>query len=148
MSKKPSESVVLAWIALMRAQQVALLHIEKTFKDAGLPSLSVYDALWELDKAGDAGLRPFELGRQMLVTQWNMSRLIERLVQNGLATRDACEDDGRGNRIAITRAGKDLRKRMWAVYAPAISEALGLDLSDRDADTLARLLQPIGSAPP
>ena len=48
-------SVVDAWIALMRAQQTALLKIERAFRDAELPPLAWYDVLWELDRAGEPG---------------------------------------------------------------------------------------------
>ena len=34
MAKQPSEAVVDAWIALMRAQQTALLKIERAFREA------------------------------------------------------------------------------------------------------------------
>jgi hypothetical protein len=34
MSKNPTEAVVDAWIALMRAQQTALLKIERAFRGA------------------------------------------------------------------------------------------------------------------
>jgi hypothetical protein len=54
MIHEPTEAVVDAWIALMRAQQAALLKIERAFREARLPPHSWYDALWELDRAGDA----------------------------------------------------------------------------------------------
>ena len=39
--KQPSDAVVDAWIALIRAQQVALLKIERAFRDAKLDRKSV-----------------------------------------------------------------------------------------------------------
>ena len=85
--KQPSGAVVDAWIALMRAQQVALLKIERAFREAELPPHAWYDALWELDRAGTAGLRPFEIERRMLIAQSNISRLIDRLVEQGYVER-------------------------------------------------------------
>ena len=138
--KQPSDAVVDAWIALIRAQQVALLKIERAFRDAKLPPHAWYDALWELDRAGTAGLRPFEIERRMLIAQSNISRLIDRLVEQGYVARQPCEEDGRGQKIVITAAGRDLRKRMWPVYARAISEAVGHRVSEREATILASLL--------
>jgi hypothetical protein len=63
MPKQPSEAVVDAWIALMRAQQTTLLKIERAFREAKLPPHAWYDVLWELERAGAAGLRPFEIER-------------------------------------------------------------------------------------
>ena len=138
--KQPSDPVVDAWIALLRAQQVALLKIERAFREAKLPPHAWYDALWELDRAGTAGLRPFEIERRMLIAQSNISRLIDRLVEQGYVERQPCEEDGRGQKIVITASGRDLRKRMWPVYARAISEAVGHRVSEREAAILANLL--------
>jgi DNA-binding MarR family transcriptional regulator len=140
MPKEPSDAVVDAWIALMRAQQTAFLKIERAFRDAGLPPGSWYDVLWELDRAGGAGLRPFEIERQRLIAQSNISRLIDRLAEIGYVERQRCEDDGRGQRIVITPAGRDMRKRMWPVYGRAIGEAVGRRISEREAANLATLL--------
>ena len=147
MRKLPSDAVVRAWMALVRAQQVTVRRVERILKDAGLPALNAYDVLWELDKAGRAGLRPFELEQQMLFTQWNLSRLIERLAQEGLVERRRTEEDGRGHRVVLTPAGKALRRRMWAVHAEAITAVMGPGLSDAQADALSGLLGPLGTPP-
>jgi len=139
-AKPPSDAIVDAWIALMRAQQVALLKIERAFREAKLPPHAWYDALWELDRAGAAGLRPFEIERRMLIAQSNISRLLDRLEEQGYVEREPCEEDGRGQKVVITPSGRDMRKRMWPVYARAISEAVGHRVSEREAADLASLL--------
>jgi DNA-binding MarR family transcriptional regulator len=141
MSKEPSEAVVNAWIVLNRAQHTAMLKIERAFRDAGLPPCAWYDVLWELDRAGGDGLRPFEIERQRLIAQSNISRLIDRLVEQRYVERLPCEDDGRGQRVVITQAGRELRKRMWPVYARAIGEAVGRRLSGQEAASLGSLLR-------
>src|SRR5687767_8293578 len=140
MPKQPSDAVVDAWIALMRAQQTTLLKIERAFREAKLPPHAWYDVLWELDRAGADGLRPFELERQMLIAQSNISRLIDRLVEQGYVERKPVEEDGRGQRVVITAAGREMRKRMWPVYSRAISDAIGQRVSEREAANLSGLL--------
>jgi DNA-binding MarR family transcriptional regulator len=140
MPKQPSEAVVDAWIALMRAQQTTLLKIERAFREAKLPPHAWYDVLWELDRARVDGLRPFELERQMLIAQSNISRLIDRLVEQGYVERKPVEEDGRGQRVVITAAGREMRKRMWPVYSRAISDAIGQRVSEREAANLSGLL--------
>ena len=144
MPKEPTEAVVAAWIALNRAQQSAQARIERALRDAQLPPCAWYDVLWELDRAGSPGLRPFELERQRLIAQSNISRLIDRLAEQGYVERQPCEEDGRGQRIVITARGRDMRKRMWPVYARAITEAVGRRLSEREAASLASLLAKLG----
>jgi DNA-binding MarR family transcriptional regulator len=140
MPKQPSDTVVDAWIALNRAQQTALLKIERSFREAKLPPHAWYDVLWELDRARESGLRPFEIEGRILIAQSNISRLIDRLVERGYVERRPCEEDARGQRVVITPAGQEMRKRMWPVYAKAIREAVGDYLSEPEAATAARLL--------
>jgi DNA-binding MarR family transcriptional regulator len=124
----------------MKAQQIAVASIEQSLNSAGLPQLSWYDALLELERAGKHGLRPFELERQMLLAQYNLSRLIDRIEKAGYIERLACENDGRGHVIVITALGKDIRRRMWPVYGAAIHSSLGNCLSRKEAEALDALL--------
>jgi DNA-binding MarR family transcriptional regulator len=137
----PSDSVVKVWTRLTRAQQLVLAGIERSLKDAGLPPLGWYDALWELERAGERGLRPFELEQQMLLAQYNLSRLIERLSRAAYVSREACKDDRRGHVLVITQAGRAARRRMWTVYGPAIQAAIGSQLSESEAERLSALLE-------
>ena len=141
MTSKPGEATVAAWIGLSRAQRVAMALVEARLKAEGLPPLSWYDALWELDKAGEAGLRPYELERAMLFEQYNLSRLAQRLAEAGLINKEACEADARGQTLKITQAGREMRRRMWETYSRAIEEAVGAKLSASEARSLAELLR-------
>ena len=136
----PSESTVRAWTRLERAHRAALATVESHLKTAGLPPLAWYDVLLELERAGVAGLRPFELQKAMLFAQYNLSRLIDRLDAAGYVARTASADDGRGQRLAITAKGRAIRKKIWPVYAAAIEAAVGAHLSPPEARTLADLL--------
>ena len=140
MGKELSEAAVDAWIALMRAQQTALLKIERAFREAELPPLAWYDLLWELDRAGAEGLRPFELEERILIAQSNISRLIDRLTERGYVARERSEEDGRGQRVRITATGRELRRRMWPIYAQALREAVGSRLTEREAQMVAAQL--------
>jgi DNA-binding MarR family transcriptional regulator len=140
MTDKPSETTIRAWARLMKAQQLALASIEHDLKAASLPPLVWYDVLLEIERAGVEGLRPFELERAMLLAQYNLSRLIDRIERAGYVERRDCEDDGRGQLIIITERGKAIRRKMWPVYARAIEGAVGRHLSPKQAETLDDLL--------
>jgi len=142
---EPSEAVVSAWVGLLRAQRRALGLVEERLKAAGLPPLAWYDALLELERAGAAGMRPFELERATLVQQYNLSRLIDRLERVGYVERSPCPGDGRGQFVRLTAAGRDVRRRSWPIYAAAIEEAVGTRLDEADAARLAALLRPLAA---
>jgi DNA-binding MarR family transcriptional regulator len=140
MSDRPSPTTIRAWARLATAQQLALSSIERALKQAGFPPLTWYDVLLELDRADGHALRPFELERAMLLAQYNLSRLVDRLERAGYVERRACEEDGRGQEIVATAKGLALRRRMWPTYARAIEAAVGRHLSPRQAETLQDLL--------
>ena len=142
---RPSEDsivpapVELAWARLIRAHRVALSGVERALKENGLPPLSWYDALLELKRETD-GLRASELEARMLLPQYNVSRLVDRLEKAGYIARRIDPEDGRGRILTLTAEGRTILKRMWPVYADAITRFMGDPLDEEEAETLARLL--------
>jgi DNA-binding MarR family transcriptional regulator len=147
MTVRPNEAAIDAWVQLTRAQQAVLAHIEKRLKAAGLPPLTWYDVLLELDRAGkEGGLRPFELERELLLPQYGLSRLLDRLESAGYVERRPCPDDGRGQIVTITKEGSHVRRRMWPVYAQAVDAAIARHLTEDEAAVLSRLLAKLRNA--
>lgn len=138
--KIPGQTVVRAWARLMRAQRLALAAVEEALKAAQLPPLAWYDVLLELDRPGSDGLRPVALERETLFEQYNLSRLIDRLEKAGLVDRHPCPEDGRGQCIRITEAGRAMRRRMWPVYGAAIKRALDDRMAEGEVEALDQIL--------
>jgi DNA-binding MarR family transcriptional regulator len=144
MKRKPSNEVTAAWIRLMRIRSCVLDAVEQDLKKSGFPPLAWYDALVELSRAPSGELRPVELEKQMLIPQYSTSRLIDRLVDEGLVARRECKIDKRGQFVEITEAGRELQKKMWSAYSAAIEKYVGSKLSDADALRLCALLDRLG----
>src|SRR4051794_18361201 len=140
MSRKPSDAVTKAWVRLIRAREAVLGAVERDLKTAELPPLAWYDVLLELARAADGRLRPFEIEKETLLAQYNLSRLLDRLEKEGLVTREPCDDDGRGQWVVITGKGRALQARTWKVYARAIQKHVGERLDDKAAAQLVDLL--------
>ena len=141
MPERPSsDAVIRAWARLVRAQQQALTAVESDLKAAGFPPLGWYDVLLELSRADGGELRPFALEQELLLAQYNLSRLIDRLEKAGYVERRTCPEDGRGQVVAITSSGRALVKRMWPSYRAAIGRHVGAKLSEDEAARLASLL--------
>ena len=62
--------------------------------------------------------------------------------------RRSCPADGRGQLVVATDAGRDMRRRMWDVYGPALHEAVGRRLSAEESEGLAALLGRLILPPP
>jgi len=140
MEKIPSKQAETAWTLLIRAQQVLLDRVENVLKEADLVPLSWYDVLLELSRDTDSGLRQYEIGERILLNKHNLSRLIDRLESNGLVKRQACNVDGRGNIIKITKKGLQLKQEVWPVYAKAIQKLIAEPLTVTQIQVLAEIM--------
>jgi len=147
MTKLHPETVA-AWIALATANRSLLEGIETALKCAGLPALAWYDALLEIEKAGETGIRPYELRQKLLLPQYGTSRLIDRIAAAGLIAKLACEDDGRGFIVRITEQGVSVRHVMWPVYAGQLSELVQARMTKDELVVLGALLKKLTSKLP
>jgi DNA-binding MarR family transcriptional regulator len=136
----PKDPTVAAWVAIVRASNGIISAVAADAKAAGLPPLGWYDVLWELERSGKPGLRPFELENGLLLAQYNLSRLIDRMASAGYVEKRACPSDGRGQIIVLTEKGRALRKRIWPSYLAAIRKHVGSHLSEKDARALCSYL--------
>ncbi|MDW4548242.1 MarR family transcriptional regulator [Defluviimonas sp. D31] len=133
----PGEAV---WTRLARSSDRIRGRIERDLADAGLPCLQWYDALLEIERADREGLRQFELQQRLLLPQYGLSRLLQRIAAAGLITRTPCPADGRGQILRVTAQGRQVRATMWPVYAAAMAAAIEAKLEPGDAARLAGLL--------
>ncbi|MEP2947374.1 MAG: MarR family winged helix-turn-helix transcriptional regulator [Lentilitoribacter sp.] len=136
----PSDVTVQTWIRLIRAYNQSVLEIEKALSDSDFPPLSWYDMLLELERAGNKGLRQFELEHALLLKQYSVSRLVEKIEKKQYLKRETSKEDGRGKVIIITEKGKELRQRMWRVYGPKMEAVIGQKLSSAQCHELKSLL--------
>ena len=111
------------WVAMNRTTRLIQSEISAALKDAGLPPLKWYDLLWSLERHGGR-LRPFELARETIFEQSNLSHLSRRMVSEGLIEFVSYAGDRRGKMLQITDKGKELRKRMWEIYGPLLHEKM------------------------
>ena len=145
-ARNPSDPIQRAWIALGRVSQAVQCHVEGELKKAGFPELSWYTVLWELERAGKP-TRPKDLAIPLFILPYQLSRLADRMVSEGLVKRILCKEDKRGHLLEPTSKGHALRKEMWSVYAPAMDEAMKR-LSDAEHVQLTALLNKLGGIDP
>lgn len=89
---------------------------------AKLPSYSWYDTSWELKSRPGGTRRMHELADALAIERYNLTRLVDRLEQEGLVARARSDADGRAAYASITKEGRALRKKMWKVYQATVAE--------------------------
>lgn len=146
MPDRPSPDHVAAWRALLTAHADLTERIDVALREADVIPLRWYDALLGLYEAPGRRLRLAELARAALLSRSGLSRLVDRLEDTGLLTREPCEDDARGAYAVLTSDGLQALRRCWRVYGAEIEARVGQRLTPQEARTLrgllARLVEP------
>ncbi|WP_415909308.1 MarR family winged helix-turn-helix transcriptional regulator [Oleiharenicola sp. Vm1] len=120
--------------------------IEADLQAAGLPSLSWYDALYELYLAPGRHLRMSELARSALLSRSGLTRLVDKLEKEKLIVRKSCPSDGRVQHAQLTDKGVEVLRQIWPVYRAGIAKYFAAHLSDEEAQEFARLMSKVVSA--
>ena len=132
-----------AWVHLVRASEQVQCAVASALKTADMPPLDWYDVLLELKRALPSGLRQFELQDRLLVKQYNLSRLLKRMTEDGLLNQGTCDHDGRSIWFCLTERGEQMQQQMWPVYEEALVANMASKLTREEAETLSDLLQKV-----
>ncbi|WP_430295455.1 MarR family winged helix-turn-helix transcriptional regulator [Sinomonas sp. B1-1] len=127
-----------AWEALFRAQ-VAIMR--RLARDPAFGSLDIkeYDVLFTLSKCPAGGLRLNELNDHVLLAQSSLSRLVERLVKQGLVAREAAPGDGRGVVVRLTAEGERVQREIGRAHVREIARIFGDALTPGELSELQDL---------
>ena len=87
-------------------------------------TLPAFDVLAQLDRA-PRGLSMGELSARLMVTNGNVTGLVDRLVGRGLVARRPEPTDQRVQVVRLTRKGRTLFGRMTPAHHAWIADALG-----------------------
>jgi DNA-binding MarR family transcriptional regulator len=98
-------------------------------------TLPRFDVMAQLNRAPE-GLRLSDLSRRMMVTNGNVTGLIDRLVEEGVVARAADPTDRRATTVRLTRAGAMMFKVMAKSHEAWVGELFGA----LDAAQIDRLL--------
>ena len=94
-----------AWRGMLRVHAAITRQLDAELIASHGISLSSYEVLLFLADAPDGQLRMSDLADGVLLSRSGLTRLVDRLVRDGLVRRERCEDDARGLNAVITPAG-------------------------------------------
>jgi DNA-binding MarR family transcriptional regulator len=107
------EREMSAWHALIRAHNRVVRKLEAELESEHGLSLPAYEVLAHLSEAPGEHLRMSELAQHAVLTPSGLTRLVDKLVREGLVRRDKCSADARVVYAVLTPQG---RKRLEAAY--------------------------------
>ena len=130
------------WLRLLACSSLVEREVRSRLREQFAVTLPQFDVLAQLDAAARdsvQGLTMSELSRRLMVTNGNLTSLVERLVGEKLVSRASLPTDRRTQIVRLTAAGKRTLDRMTPAHERWIEELLG-GLSAADHRAMHHLL--------
>jgi DNA-binding MarR family transcriptional regulator len=106
-------------------------------------SLGEYDALLQLAEAPGRRLRMHQLADRVLLSRSGVTRLIDRLVNDGSVERDACLSDARGAEAVLTAAGLQRLRTAAPTHLRGIAEHFMDAIDPADLESVGRAMRDV-----
>lgn len=126
------------WLRLLTCTALIEGEIRKRLRDRFDVTLPRFDLMAQLDRAPN-GLTLSDLSKRMMVSNGNLTGLVDRLVRSGHLARRRADADRRAQVVNLTEAGRAEFRAMAAEHEGWI-DALFRDLAAEEVDDLMRLL--------
>lgn len=121
------------WLRLLTCANLIEAEIRRRLRENFDTTLPRFDLMAQLERAPD-GILLGELSRRMMVSNGNVTGLVERLVQEGLIERQVSERDRRAALVRLTDHGATVFAKMARAHSDWVAELLaGLPASDQKA---------------
>jgi DNA-binding MarR family transcriptional regulator len=112
--------------------------------DHGL-TINDYGCLLLLSRAGEDGMRRIDLANELQLSPSGITRLLDRLEDQGLVGKGACKEDARVSYAILTDGGLEKLRAAAPGHIEDIERRLAEVLDDEEMRTLTELLGRIGS---
>jgi len=119
------------WRAFLVAHARISRRLDEELRSEHDLSLAEYDALLTIARAPGRRIRMGLLADEVILSKSGVTRLIDRLVTDGLVERGVCLSDARGAEAVLTEAGLARMRAASRTHLRGISEHF-LDVVDSD----------------
>ena len=126
------------WLRLLTCTTLIEGEVRSRLREKFDVTLPRFDLMAQLDKAPD-GMTLSDVSKRMMVSNGNVTGLVERLVESGHLDRRTSDSDRRVQVIRLTKSGRAEFRKMAAEHETWIADIFG-DLAPKDVRELMRLL--------
>ena len=126
------------WLRLLTCTTLIETEVRRRLRDQFNITLPRFDLLAQLDRAPN-GMTLGELSQRMMVSNGNITGLVDRLCEQGLIHRRPSPKDRRVQIVSLTAAGQKFFRGMARINADWIGEMFA-GLSPKDIEALMPLL--------
>ena len=130
-----SKARLRLWIRLLRATRVVEAQTRELFKRKFNATVPRFDVMAALSRKPE-GMLMSEISRFLLVSNGNVTGIVERLVKDGFIARSRRNGDRRTSFVRLTARGRAAFGEMSAAHEGWIDQLLG-GLTAREAERLS-----------
>ncbi|MGB6445522.1 MAG: MarR family transcriptional regulator [Xanthobacteraceae bacterium] len=134
-----SKARLRLWVRLLRASRLIESAARERLKSQFNATLPRFDVMAALYRQPD-GMLMSEISRFLMVSNGNVTGIVDRLVADGFVVRAQRNGDRRTSFISLTRKGRAVFAEMAAAHEKWVDELLR-SVSARDADQLSAKLK-------
>ena len=139
----PQDPRIEPWRAFLQAHARVTRRLDEELRAEHDLSLAEYDALLTIANAPDRRIRMRQLADRVILSKSGVTRLIDRLVLDGLVQRDACLSDARGAEAVLTPAGLDRLRRASRTHLRGIDEHFISAVDEGDLSVIQRSMRAV-----
>jgi DNA-binding MarR family transcriptional regulator len=137
-SNPRSKEAVRTWLRLLSCETVIEQRLRSLFRKHFSVTLPQFDVLSELERVGKP-LTMSQLSRELMVSNGNVTGVIDRLEKSDFVERNRAEHDRRIQYIRLTAHGRKEFRKMARRHERWLEELLA-DLTITDMSSLQKLL--------
>ncbi len=138
-----SEASQTAWRRFLVAHARIKRELDRRLESAGHVDLDVYEILLALENAENQKLRMSDLADRKAFSRSGLTRLADRLEEQGLIAREPCLDDRRGSFAVLTAKGKKARHDAHPAFLAALDDTWGQFVTEDNADKLISIFDEV-----
>ena len=136
----PQDPRIAPWRAFLLAHARVTRRLDEELRIEHDLSLAEYEALLRIVQAPDRRIRMNQLADRVLLSKSGVTRLVDRLVADGLVQRTQCLTDARGAEAVLTASGLTRLRSASKTHLRGISDHFLGAVDPMDLGTVERAL--------
>lgn len=140
---EPRDPRLAPWRAFLLAHARIMRRLDEELRAEHDLSIGEYDALLTIARAPERRIRMRQLADEVVLSKSGVTRLIDRLVDDGLVERSACLADARGAEAVLTERGLTRLRAASQIHLRGINEHFLAILDSADLEVIERAMSSV-----
>lgn len=137
------QDLLIAWLNLARVSASIRIELDRAMERETGIGLSEGEVLFRLIFAPEERLRMSDLADQLCMAQSGITRVVDRLAEQGFVVRETRASNRRTIDARLTPAGREIFERARPVYMGVIRDRFGRGLTAGQAGSLRAALRSV-----